>query len=405
MGCNEIIEINSKDSLLEVAHEEGRIYIYGAGKIAKKVVEFLPADGKYQIEGVIVTEKKEATDKFMNLPLKPVTDKSIDKNKLVLIGTGKKYQKEIRKELEQNNFRKVAVVSETLEKELLDDKKSTSAIKQIDSEEILRCIKRVTPRTILKTLVVNICDHCNLNCRGCDHFSPIANKRFDDVNRIEKDLRQLRKILDESIEKIGVMGGEPLLHPELCEILKISRDIFPNTLIWLCTNGIGLLKQSEEFWECCRENKIVINVTKYPIAFDYEEAENLAREKGVEYCYYHGGQVEKTLGHYPLDISGRQDATDSFLHCFHANNTCNMLSNGKLYTCTVAPNIPIFCEKYGLENPLTEEDGIDIYSVANKRELFELLSHPMPICSYCNTRGRTFLHPWGQSERKIEEWT
>lgn len=118
------------------------------------------------------------------------------------------------------------------------------------------CIRRIMPQTKLKALIVNICDHCNLNCRGCDHFSPIADARFLDPKNIKKDLSQMRKILNEDVELVSVMGGEPLLHPQLDEILDAAREVFPHTDIWLSTNGILLLKQTDEFWNCCKKMKL-----------------------------------------------------------------------------------------------------------------------------------------------------
>lgn len=268
-----------------------------------------------------------------------------------------------------------------------------------------KIINKFTPQEILQALIVNICDHCNLNCRGCDHFSPIAEERFIPAEEIGKDLARIREILDDNIRLISVMGGEPLLHPELVTILQQARNIFPTTEIRLRTNGTLLLKQDERFWECCRENNIEINVTKYPIAFAYDKAGEIALAHGVRYVYNGGGDEEKTMGHYPLNLNGDCNPTESFAHCFHANNDCNMLSNGRLYPCTVAPNIPIFNKKYGVKIPLTKEDGMDIYAISGKRELMERLSRPMPICRYCDVLHRTFDHKYGPSKGAITEWT
>lgn len=267
------------------------------------------------------------------------------------------------------------------------------------------CLQRITPRPRLKTLVVNICDHCNLNCKGCDHFSPIAEQKYYDVDEIVDSVSQLRKIIDDSVNLISVMGGEPLLHPELPKILESIRHIFPNTEIWLSTNGTLLLTQSDTFWNILKESDICINVTKYPIEFDYDSAEGVARSNGVRYQYYHGGTVEKTMGHYPIDLEGKQDPTDSFLRCFHANNTCNMLQHGRLYTCTIAPCIPIFCNKFGYESFLTDDDGIDIYAVKDKYELFSRLARPMNMCRFCDVKNRSFGHKWETSKGEITEWT
>lgn len=266
-------------------------------------------------------------------------------------------------------------------------------------------IIRITPRVRLKTLVVNICDHCNLNCVSCDHFSPIAEKKFYDSDKIIRDMKQIHSIIDNDVDRVSVMGGEPLLHPDVCNIIKNARLIFKKTEIWLSTNGVLLNEMPEDFWFFLHDEDVTLNVTKYPIGIDYEKIEENARSYGVSLQFYNDKGKEKTMGHYPLDIKGSQDSSESFIHCFHANNRCNMLHEGRLYTCTIAPCIPIFNKKFGTEIPLTERDGIDIYQVFDRRELFRRLAEPMPICRFCDVRNRTFGHEWKQSSCDINEWT
>ena len=35
--------------------------------------------------------------------------------------------------------------------------------------------------------IVDIVDHCNLNCKGCGHFSPLASESFLDIETFEND--------------------------------------------------------------------------------------------------------------------------------------------------------------------------------------------------------------------------
>ena len=404
-----MVIIDSYEQLLSLVHEEKKVLIYGAGKIATEMIRALPADGKYGIDGILVTDLWGNRQDLFGIPVHSIEENAYATETQVIIAVGGvNAQEEIRRTLESHSYRKIAVISTKLERELNRDIAVTklAARHKRDIKELENCMKRLTPRSWLKVLVVNICDHCNLNCRGCDHFSPIAEKRFVSTDRLEKDLMRIKDILGENIGIISIMGGEPLLHPDLESILERAREIFPSTAIWLSTNGLLLLNQRDSFWKCCGgANHIVLNVTKYPLEFDYDKAERTAREHGVEYRYYNKGTVEKTMGHYPLDVSGSHDPADSFMHCFHANNECNMLSEGRLYTCTIAPNIPIFNQRYGKHIPLTGEDGIDIYSVSGKRELFERLSRPMPICRFCDVRHRTYEHDWGRSEGEMAEWT
>lgn len=38
-----------------------------------------------------------------------------------------------------------------------------------------------------------VVDHCNLNCAGCDHFSPMAKERFCSVEVFEDSMRILKE--------------------------------------------------------------------------------------------------------------------------------------------------------------------------------------------------------------------
>jgi hypothetical protein len=38
---------------------------------------------------------------------------------------------------------------------------------------------------------VPLVEHCNLRCKGCDHFSPVAEKSEIDIRQLENDMRRL----------------------------------------------------------------------------------------------------------------------------------------------------------------------------------------------------------------------
>jgi organic radical activating enzyme len=260
------------------------------------------------------------------------------------------------------------------------------------------------PQQQLSYFVLNILDHCNLRCKGCDHFAAIAEERFVSLNDIKKDLVQISKILNGDVARIGVMGGEPLLHPQLKEILIYTRLFFPKTLIQLVTNGLLLLRQNEEFWRICHKKNIVIVNTKYPINLDYKAIKETADKRGVV-CedYQDTGEITKTSYKIPLDIEGRQEPRKSFMECFHAN-ALPLLIEGKLYSCTVAPNVRHFNKKFGTHMALEEGDFLDIYRVKKASELLKFLSRPKPFCRHCDVSNRSYGHKWERSKQEINEW-
>ena len=262
--------------------------------------------------------------------------------------------------------------------------------------------EKLIPKSELQLLVVNVCDHCNLNCWGCDHFSPLSPARFEDPDRIRKDLNRLHELIGDRVKIFSVMGGEPLLHPRINEILNSVSEVFPESEIRLDTNGTLLMKMDDDFFRICREKNVMLVVTKYPIEFDYDRAAEMLSSKGVRFrC---GPEGIKTSYHLPLDLAGGQDPRQSFMSCFHVDS-CQMLTEGRIWPCTVAPNMHIFADCFGKELPMTEEDGIDLYTIGSGKELFEKLVTPMPACRFCNIGKRTFNHPWKVSGKKMEEWT
>jgi hypothetical protein len=264
--------------------------------------------------------------------------------------------------------------------------------------------QRLMPQNQLAYFVLNILDHCNLKCKGCDHFASIAEERFVSPDNIKKDLAQISKILKGDFPRIGVMGGEPLLHPQLKEILISARLFFPKSLIELVTNGILLLKQDEDFWRTCREQNIVIANTKYPINLDYKTMKEVSASHGVIFEHSRGTEKFPRYSYKKtLDIEGNQNPIESFTGCF-GDNMYPLLMEGKLYGCTVAPNVRHFNKRFGTDMQLEGGDFLDIHRVEKVSELFTFIGSPKPFCRYCDVRNRSFGHKWERSKQEISEW-
>jgi hypothetical protein len=265
-------------------------------------------------------------------------------------------------------------------------------------------VTKLTPKTIIN-FGVPLVEHCNLRCCGCDHFAPLAEQGFADLNAFENDFARLSYLVNGEAERIGLMGGEPLLHPQVKDFLYIARNYFPKTRIRVVSNGVFLLKQKNDFWESCRQNNIVIEITKYPINLKFDEMKNVASIFGVTMEFRDDtGEVQKSSYHMPLDVEGRQNASSNFIKCFHANVTI-FFKQGRLYTCTVAANIGHFNKYFHMDLPTSIRDSIDIYKAQSAQEIFEFLSKPIPFCRYCYVNKRSFGIPWTRSHKDIKEWT
>lgn len=70
---------------------------------------------------------------------------------------------------------------------------------------------------------LEVTSHCNLKCEYC-HNSEYSNRK-DDMTA--EEIMQLIKDLKEyyPINKILLTGGEPLINPKICEIIKLITDL------------------------------------------------------------------------------------------------------------------------------------------------------------------------------------
>lgn len=245
--------------------------------------------------------------------------------------------------------------------------------------------------------------HCNLNCVGCDHFAPLAKEEFADIESVKRDLVRMEELFGDNIDQISILGGEPLLNPEISDYCTMTRNIFPTSNITIITNGTLLLKMDNSFWDNCKKNNICINVTKYPVAFNYDAVERRAKENGVYFKYQGSGQVVKKMYCVPIDEKGGQDPRISFRMC-EKGNGCITLEDGHLYTCTLIPNIRIFNEAFRKNLEVSENDSIDIYSDVSAEEILERLSKPVSFCRYCNQFKYKTGIKWKTSTKSIDEW-
>jgi len=269
-------------------------------------------------------------------------------------------------------------------------------------KNIKKSINKLKQKNKVELLEFHIVEHCNLNCKSCVHFTPLAEEEFLDIEIFANDIKQLAQITKSEVKNINIFGGEPLLHKDLLQFLNVARLYFPNTKIKLITNGILLLNQNEEFWNNCRNNDIIISMTKYPLNLDYDAIQDKANLLNVKIEFF-SADKKNSQWHFPLDLKGKQNKYMNFINCQEANH-CTNVYKGKLYVCPIASNMRHFNKFFSKNIPITEKDYLDIYKIKSANEITKFCSKPTPICSYCKIKERTFDNDWSISKKNIEEW-
>lgn len=248
----------------------------------------------------------------------------------------------------------------------------------------------------LSYLEFHVADHCNLNCKYCTHFSPLVKEPvFTDLDRFKSDLKQLNKYIKD-IGVIRILGGEPLLNPELPQFIEYTRKIYPGSIITVVTNGLLLDKISDELINCMKDNKAFFFISYYPPLENKLSGikEFLVKNK-VPYSM--SPKIETFNETQSLNENNNEDF---FYYCFQA--TCTCLQDGKIAPCYAPFTTKYFNKEFDLDLPTDE--GIDLYSEELNMSMLKMsLLIPMERCNYC-ILGKA--HPWqviGKNS-KLEDW-
>lgn len=250
-------------------------------------------------------------------------------------------------------------------------------------------------------LEVHIAEHCNLNCVSCMHYSSIAEPEFPDLKEIEKNLL----ILSKSIKYFGtirILGGEPLLNPEITKYLYLFRNSLGNVRIELLTNGILLLNEKvikDNFWEACRKNNIIIAITKYPVNIDYEKIKTLGLRHNCKIEIFGDRTGETEFCAYRLIDNSYKHNLRKYYKCL--NRRCLQLVDNKIYPCSVSAYVRHINKKFDKNFTHKKNDFIEIENLSLYK-LIKFLTTNKPFCSHCTPRSEGFS--WSKSEFKKSEW-
>ena len=263
---------------------------------------------------------------------------------------------------------------------------------------------------------IHATDHCNLNCKYCGHYSCIAKEWFYDIQKLEKDLARLSQVTEQKVTEVQILGGEPLLHPQITSIFKIVRKYFPISRIDMLTNCTLLDKMSIDFWKSLKKYNIYVCPSIYPVSINWQSIFEKAKLYKTPFVLdktrtlitleNYNDYMTKTFARRTLDLSGKQDI-NRYFKC-SKRKCCNNYREGKMYPCQYLGNIHILKEKYSVNLPVTKEDYIDIYKVSKIEEIIDFFKKPKPFCRYCAiAEGKTVnAMPWECSkEHSLSEWT
>lgn len=254
----------------------------------------------------------------------------------------------------------------------------------------------------LPHLETNVTIACQLRCVSCNHFVALqtneAKKRLADPVQVYDDCSALSKFVH--VDAWGALGGEPLLHPNLIDVLTAVQKSRIADVIEVWTNGISAKsKLTPSLLDAF--DRLVLSV--YPGTLEDAEIDwikgacNEARVEIVVKDERYVPNFERLLE--PKATHG-MDTVRKYRACFFKDYS-RVVDRGYFYRCCTSPFIPRLL--LGLPEGT---DGIAVADLTEAKLLAFLSQEEAPAsCSMCSgldpaIRRRT---TW-REVRNPEQW-
>lgn len=232
----------------------------------------------------------------------------------------------------------------------------------------------------LERLEIDVAKSCNLSCAACNHLSPLYRKGFVNAGELAADLKVLAKVV--RVKTIRLLGGEPLLHSGIIDLLRIARESGIAQRVSVVTNGVLLPRMSPTFWELVD----VADVSLYPgIQVEMEKLEPHKSKISVRPCptFYETFSVHK---------NNDERLVSKIVDSCKIVNFCVGIVDRTFYKCMRAayitekvPHPSIFP---GCDGIKIQPDGFDL-----QFDVYMSTSRPLAACAFCTgSSGKRFDH-------------
>ncbi len=259
--------------------------------------------------------------------------------------------------------------------------------------EIFSLYGRIPPE--LQHLEFHLADHCNLRCKGCTHFSNLVKEPvFADMEQYKKDIVRLSELFD-NIKEIHLMGGEPLLNPNVEEYIRVTREAFPYAEIAVATNGLLITTMQQSFFDMILATDTMISISDYT-CLDEEKILNCLSQHGIRKCELRNG---KQFFAKNLNPAADEDPGTIYAQC--PRRVCTFLGKGSIAACVQPFVIHYFNEYFGQN--FSDGGAISLYDNIDGQDILKKLKRPMEACRYC-TYEESFSWDVSKDPVSMSDW-
>lgn len=268
------------------------------------------------------------------------------------------------------------------------------------------------PKPTLPFLETMVTQVCNLACEGCTNYSDQRHSGYVTWAQGQADLEPWIKRLD--IPDFGIMGGEPLINPEIESWLLGVRKLLPSSQIRFTTNGLllhkwpNLVPLLHNIGNCVF--KITVHVNDWSL-------ENTIKEIFSQYTWKpvteYGISRWRTTNNLTFQINRPTHFLKTFQGPYHdmmpfdsdpraafdacVQKTCPLLYQGKIYKCSTSALLQDTLDRYRQPNwnrwKQFVESGITTdSSQADIEQFINNFGKPHAQCRQCPTSQQPSLN-------------
>jgi len=266
---------------------------------------------------------------------------------------------------------------------------------------------------------------CNISCTGCTNYSDLNHKGWLSWEQARAQITPWLQRVD--IPDFGILGGEPLLNPEIRDWIRGIRELMPKAQIRFTTNGLLLDKNLDIVDLAAEVGNIVFKIGVH--------TDSLAIEQTIDYILNRfdwqpvtefGINRLLTKNKFRFQInrpttfwkSFRGDYTnmqphnsnpaEAFSIC--CQKTCPLLYQGKIYKCSTSGLLLDVLEKFGHQDntewlPFISQGLQPDCTDQQLQEFLNNFGRPHKICGQCPTQkdlGSKIVHLQNVHTKKIK---
>lgn len=257
-------------------------------------------------------------------------------------------------------------------------------------------------KLILPFLETMATQACNLSCEGCTNYSDLDHPGYVTWADMKSQLTPWLQVLD--IPDFGIIGGEPLLNPEIRSWLTGLRELMPNSQIRFTTNGL-LLSRNLDLLDLAHDvGNLVFKITLHRETNKLKEVvDRIFKKFDWQPVIEHGINRWRTTRDLRLQINRpthfiktfqgsyadmmpyNSDPSSAFEIC--CQQTCPLLHNSKIYKCSTQGLLRETLARFN--DPNIEQwrpylvNGIGINETERLAQLVDNFGKPHDICQMC----------------------